>query len=511
MAREGWAFMTTGQATSLVHAYVATGIEGLDDVLHGGLVPHWTYLVEGDPGAGKTTLALQFMLTGVRNGQRCLYVTLSESEAELRLSARSHGWDLDGITILDLIASEEALKPDTAYTMYHPSEVELGETTKAILAEAARIKPARVVLDSLSELRLLAENPLRYRRQILALKHHLGRQDCTVLLIDDRIGGERDMHLHSLAHGVIGLDRETPLYGTMRRRLEITKMRARPFREGYHDYIIQRGGLRVFPRLIAAEHGESFLHESAGSGLAPLDALLGGGLPRGTSTLVIGAAGTGKTSLATQFAWTSAQRGENVAMFLFDESPDTFRVRSAGLRMDPEPLIRSRKLLVRRVDPAELSPGEFTHCVRRAVEEDACRMVVIDSLNGYMNSMPSERFLTLHLHELLGYLGNRGVVTLLLLTQHGFLGSATEVPVDASYLADTVIMLRYFERLAEVRQAISVIKKRTGNHERSIREMRFDAGIQIGEPVRDVHGVLAGRSQLVGRGRGSDGNEAVHP
>lgn len=500
--------MTTGHPASPVRPCVSTGIEGLDDILHGGLVPHRMYLLEGDPGAGKTTLALQFMIQGAKQGESCLYVTLSEGEAELRHSARSHGWDLEGITILELIASEEALRPDTAYTMYRPSEVELGETTKAILAEAARIQPARVVLDSLSELRLLAENPLRYRRQILALKHHFSRQDCTVLLIDDRTGGERDTHLHSLAQGVIGLDRVTPIYGTMRRRLEVSKMRAQPFREGYHDYIIQRGGLRVFPRLVAAEHGQTFLRDVASSEIAPLNALLGGGLARGTSTLIIGAAGTGKTSVATQFAWSAARRGECATMFLFDESPETFRERSIGLGMDPEPLLRDGTLQIRRVDPAELSPGEFAHSVRRAVDEDGCRLIVIDSLNGYMNAMPSERFLTLHLHELLRYLGKRGVVSILVLTHHGLVGGASHVPVEASYLADTVIMLRYFESLGEVRQAISVIKKRTGNHERSIRELRLDSGIRIGEPVRDVQGVLSGAFHLVDRGLGNGGRDA---
>ena len=491
--------MTTDQAVAA--APVPTGIEGLDDILHGGLYAHRMYLIEGDPGAGKTTLALQFMREGVRNGETCLYVTLSESELELRAAARSHGWDLDGIDILELAVAEERLRADTAYTMYHPSEVELAETTKAVLVAAARLRPSRLVLDSLSELRLLAETPLRYRRQILALKHEFSRLDCTVFLIDDRTGGERDMHLHSLAHGVIALDRETPEYGTMRRRVEITKMRAQSFREGYHDYAIRHDGIEIFPRLVASEHeGRSLVRESVTSGLAPLDALLGGGLARATSTLVIGAAGTGKTSLASQFAWTSAQRGENAALFLFDESPETFRERSIGLGIDPEPMIRAGKLLLRRVDPAELSPGEFAHSVRRSVEQDGCRMVVIDSLNGYMNAMPSEKFLALHLHELLSYLGNRGVVTMLLLTHHGLIGSAPHVPVDASYLADTVIMLRYFEALGEVRQAISVLKKRTGIHERTIREIYFDHGIQIGEPIRDVHGILAGTTQLVGNG-----------
>ena len=486
--------MTTDQAVAL--APVPTGIEGLDDILHGGLYPHRMYLIEGDPGAGKTTLALQFILAGVRRGETCLYVTLSESEPELRAAARSHGWDLSGIDILELAASEEHLRPDTAYTMYHPSEVELAETTKAVLAAAAKLKPSRLVFDSLSELRLLAETPLRYRRQILALKHEFSRQDCTVLLVDDRSGSERDMHLHSLASGVIRLDRETPQYGTMRRRMQVSKMRAQPFREGYHDYVIRRGGIKIFPRLVAAEHEGSFLRESMSSGLAPLDAILGGGLPRSTSTLILGAAGTGKTSLATQFAWTAAQRGEHSAFFLFDESPETFSVRSIGLGMDPHPLIQSGRMVLRRVDPAELTPGEFADLVRRTVEEEDCRLVVIDSLNGYLNAMPSEKFLTLHLHELLSYLGNRGVLTLLLLTHHGLVGG-NSVPVDASYLADTVVMLRYFETLGEVRQAISVIKKRTGNHERTIREMRFDSGIRIGEPVRDVHGVLTGATQLV--------------
>jgi circadian clock protein KaiC len=484
---------------------VATGIEGLDDVLYGGLVPHRMYLVEGDPGAGKTTLAMQFMLEGLRQGESCLYVTLSETAAELQMSARSHGWDLGGIHILELIAAEELR--DSAYTMYHPSEVELAETTKAVLAEAEKLKPQRVVFDSVSDLRLLAENALRYRRQILAMKNYFSSRGATVLLLDDRSSVDRDTHLHSLAHGVIGLGRETPDYGSMRRRLQVTKMRARPFREGQHDYMIRPGGLEVFPRLIAAEHGESFLRETCSSGLAPLDHLLGGGLPRGTSTLIIGAAGTGKTSLATQFAYAAAQRDECSALFLFDESPDTFRVRSTGLNMDPDPLVRSGKMTLRRVDPAEMSPGEFAHSVRRTVEQDNSRLVVIDTLNGYMNAMPSEKYLTLHLHELLSYLGNRGVATILLLTHHGLVG-VDSVPVDASYLADTVIAVRYFEALGEVRQAIAVIKKRTGSHERTIREMRFDHGIRIGEPVRDVHGILTGTSQLVDSRSGNGGSRA---
>jgi circadian clock protein KaiC len=492
--------MTTKPAASDTLPYVSMGIEGLDEVLHGGLVPGGMFLVEGDPGAGKTTLALQFLRAGVQRGEKCLYVTLSESEAELGAAARSHGLDLAGIDVLEILPSNESLERESQYTMYHPSEVELAETTRRMIVETARIRPARMVLDSLSELRLLAESSLRYRRQILALKQFFATRDCTTLLIDDCTGSGHDMLLHSLAQGVITLERMTPEYGTMRRRLEITKMRARPFREGFHDYIIRHGGIDVFPRLVAAEHENAFAHEPVMSGLAPLDTLLGGGITRGTSTLVIGAAGTGKTSLATLFATTAARRGEHAAMFIFDESPDTFHERSRGLGMDTQPLIRDGRLTLRRVDPAELSPGEFAHSVRRSVDEQSTKVVVIDSLNGYLNAMPNEKFLTLHLHELLSYLGNRGVTTLLVLTHHGLIGGPADVPVDASYLADSVVLLRYFESLGEVRQAISVIKKRTGTHERTIRELRFDGGIRIGEPIRDVQGVLFGPPQLVGNG-----------
>lgn len=474
---------------------VQTGIAGLDDILRGGVPANRMYLVEGHPGSGKTTLALQFLLAGVQHGERCMFVSLSENKEELVATARSHGWSLEGIEILEILASAESLSPDARYTMYHPSEVELGETTKAVLAEAARIKPQRLVFDSLSELRLLAENPLRYRRQILALKQHFANTQCTVLFVDDRTA-ERDMHLHSLAHGVVSLERREMEYGSMRRRLQIAKLRGRAFREGFHDFEIRHGGLEVFPRLVAAEHRAAFKAESIGSGLEPFDRLIGGGITRGTSTLVIGAAGTGKSSLATQFARAAAARGEHTSIFLFDEAPGVFMARAAALGMDLAPIAEQGKLALRQVDPAELSPGEFTHLVRHAVEQQRTRLVVIDSLNGYMNAMPSERFLTLHLHELLSYLGQQGVTTMLLMTQHGLLGGGTELPIDASYLADAVIMLRYFEALGEVRQAISVIKRRTGPHERTIREMRFDGGIRIGEPIRDFHGVLAGSPQI---------------
>lgn len=477
-----------------------TGIQGLDEVLWGGLVPNRLYLIEGNPGAGKTTLALQFLLAGAGLGERCLFVTLSESEEELRASAQSHGWTLDGLHILEIIASEEVLKSDARYTMYHPSEVELAETTKAVLAEAERIQPTRLVFDSLSELRLLAENPLRYRRQILALKQHFSHQHCTVLFVDDRAGEAWDMHLHSLAHGVISLERETPKYGTMRRRLQVSKLRGRAFREGYHDYVIRHGGIEVFPRLIAAEYRTMYARQTIPSGLESLDTLLGGGLTQGTSTLILGAAGTGKSSLAAQYAWTAAARGEHASLFLFDEAMATYVERSRGLGLDLTPLIEASWMSVRQVDPAELSPGEFAHLLRQAVNQDQTRFVVIDSLGGYLNAMPNEQFLGLHLHELLTYLGQQGVTTLLLMTQHGFMGSSMQVPVDVSYLADAVLLLRYFEAFGQIRQGISVIKKRTGRHEHTIRELRFDGSITIGEPLRDFQGVLTGSPQFISRG-----------
>jgi circadian clock protein KaiC len=489
--------MTTENYKHQHAASIQTGIEGLDDVLQGGLVPNRMYLLEGDPGSGKTTLAMQFLLAGCRKGEPCLYVTLSESEEELRASAASHGWDLEGINILEIISSEDSLKADARYTMFHPSEVELGETTKAVLAEAERIKPVRLVFDSLSELRLLAENPLRFRRQILALKQYFSRQQCTFVFIDDRTGGRQDMDLHTLVHGVISMTRQTSDYGTARRRIQVSKLRGRAFREGHHDMVIQTGGIAVFPRLVAAEHHRKYARETIKSGLEGLDSLLGGGLTKGTSTLLLGTAGTGKSSIATQFVCSAAAKGEHASMFLFDEAVATFLERSAELGMQAYELVSAGRINVKQVDPAELSPGEFAYSVRRAVEKDGTRVVVIDSLNGYLNAMPSERFLMLHLHELAIYLGQQGVTTLFLMNQSGIIGNITQAPVDASYLADAVILLRYFEAGGEVRKAVSVIKKRTGDHERTIRELYFSGGIQIGEPVRDFQGVLTGQPELV--------------
>jgi circadian clock protein KaiC len=416
---------------------------------------------------------------------------------------------LDGLDVLEIIASEESLKPDARYTMFHPSEVELTETTKNVLTEVERVKPARLVFDSLSELRLMAQNPFRYRRQILALKQFFSRQQCTVMLIDDQMGEAFDMHLHSISHGVIVLERRAPEYGVLRRRLQVSKMRGRTFREGYHDFRIVRGGIEVYPRLVAADHQLYLPREALKSGLEPLDALLGGGLARGTSTLILGPAGSGKSSVAAEYAAWAAAHGEHVSFYLFDESVATFRERATGLGLDLEPLIESGRFNMRQVDAAEVSPGEFAHVVREGVAQNKTQILVIDTLNGYLNAMPNEQFLTLHLHELLTFLGQQGVATLLILAQHGFAGEAVQVPVDASYLADTVLLLRYFEAFGEVRQAISVIKKRTGKHERTIRELRFDNGIKIGEAVREFQGVLTGSPIFVGTPRWSPRRECA--
>ena len=475
-----------------------TGIEGLDEILGGGLLEHRLYLLGGDPGTGKTTMALQFLMAGVRRGERCMFVALSESEDELRATIASHGWSMEGINVLSITATESSLMPDSRYTMYHPSEVELAETTKAVLAEAERVQPSRLVFDSLAELRLLAENQLRYRRQVLALKQFFARQRCTVLFISDRTGDNAEMELQSVAHGVISLERISSAYGPTRRRIQIIKQRGREFQEGYHDLKIRRGGVDIFPRLVAAEHGNGYQHAPVTSGLDSLDALLDGGLAKGTSTLILGASGTGKSALASRYAVAAAERGEHPAVYLFDESAATLLERSGNLRLPIRPLIESGQMTVRQVNPAALSPGEFAHIVKRAVEEDRAQLVVIDSLNGYLHSMPDERFLTLHLHELLTYLSNKGVTTLLLMAQHGLVGQPLQGPVDTSYLADTVLLLRYFEAMGEVRRAISVIKKRTGRHERTIRELHFDNSVSVGEPLREFQGVLTGLPQFVG-------------
>ncbi len=477
---------------------VGTGVAGLDEVLCGGLTPDRVYLVEGDPGSGKTTLALQFLLEGVRLGQPGLYVTLSETKEELDGVARSHGWSLDALAVCELVPSGESLLPDAQPRMFHPSEIELGETTKRVLDEVERTKPARAVFDSLSEMRLLAQNALRYRRQILALKQFFAGRRCTVLLLDDRTSETTDLQLQSIAHGVVTLEHLAPGYGAERRRLKVVKLRGASFRGGFHDFKIVRGGVQVFPRLVAAEHRREFAREPMPSGVAALDALLGGGPDRGTSTLLMGPAGSGKSSVAVQYAVAAARRGEQAAIFAFDESTGTLLARAEGLGIDLAGQVEADRVTVQQVDPAELSPGEFAQLVRRAVEEGGASVVVIDSLNGYLNAMPEERFLTVQLHELLTYLGQQGVVTLLVMAQHGLPGSVTQSPVDASYLADAVVLLRYFEAQGRLRRAVSVVKKRSGPHEAALREFRLSSdGLHVGEPLEGFHGVLTGTPSLV--------------
>jgi circadian clock protein KaiC len=485
-------------ADSRLREVAPTGIAGLDDILVGGFTRNRLFLVEGVPGSGKTTLALQFLLAGARAGETVLYVTLSETDEELRSVADSHGWSLDGITIRELSPSESELEPDEQNTMFHPSVVELAATTKRVLDDVERLKPSRVVFDSLSELRLLAGNPLRYRRQILALKQFLANRQCTVILLDDMTATEHDLQMRSIAHGVVLLEQVNPEYGSQRRRLCIVKYRGVRFRGGYHDYAIQTGGLEVFPRLVASEHRQQSVRNRLASDVPALDSLLGGGIEEGTSTLIVGAAGTGKSTLAAQFATAAARRGQKAAMFLFDESPQTLLSRCEELQIDLASLVETDDVLLRQVDPAELTPGEFIHTIRQVVD-DGVKVVVIDSLNGYLNAMPEERFLTIQLHELLMYLGQRGVATILIGAHQGIIGAQMHTPVDASYLADAIILLRYFEVSGEVRQALSVVKKRGGRHERTIRELRLDRGIHVGEALRDFRGVLTGVPVYEGR------------
>ncbi|MDA9496351.1 ATPase domain-containing protein [Bradyrhizobium sp. CCBAU 11357] len=477
---------------------ISTGSDGLDDILGGGLDANRMYLYEGRPGTGKTTIALQFLLRGVRDGERVLYISLSETKRELTVVAQRHGWSLDGVDIFELVPPETTLDPERELTVFHPAEMELSETTGLIFKEVERINPTRVVLDSLSELRLLAQNPLRYRRQVLALKHFFTNRNCTVVLLDDLSSSQDDLQLHSIAHGVVMLEQLAIDYGAERRRLRVIKMRGIRFRGGYHDFTIETGGLRIFPRLVAAEHHKTFIGEFTPSGNAELDQLLGGGLERGTNALLIGAAGVGKSSVALTFAISAAARGEHAVFFAFDEGRGTVeaRARTIGLALDEH--LDAGRIRFQQIDPAELSPGEFAANVRRSVERDNARIIVIDSLNGYLNAMPDERFLILQMHELLSFLAQQGVLTILILAQHGLVGP-TDTNLDISYLSDAVLMLRYFELGGTVRRALSVVKKRSGNHEHTIREFRLtSAGIKLGPPLRDFSGIFSGTPHYTG-------------
>ncbi|HST50389.1 MAG TPA: ATPase domain-containing protein [Pyrinomonadaceae bacterium] len=472
---------------------LGTGVEGLDQILEGGLPENRIYLLEGDPGTGKTTIALQFLMEGARRGEAGLYVTLSETKEELQAVAESHGWSLEGFDVYELVPLEESLKPEAQYTIFHPSEVELGETTSAVLKEVERIGPRRVVFDSLSEMRLLAGEALRFRRQILALKQYFAAHKSTVLLLDDKVSDGRELQVQSIAHGVISLEHLAVEYGAERRRLRVLKLRGSRFSGGYHDFNIETGGIRVFPRLVAADHRQEFAAEPVSSGLSALDSLLGGGLDRGTSTLVIGPAGSGKSTLTSQFAASAATRGDRAAIYIFDEIRETYLSRSAGIGTDIRGYVDQGLIKIEQIDPAEVAPGEFASRVMRAVSDDGARLIIIDSLNGYLNAMPEERFLTIQMHELLTSLNQQGIVTLLIMAQHGFLGSTMATPVDVSYLADTVLMLRYFEAGGAVRRALSVVKKRSGAHENTIREFQVSSdGIRVGRPLNEFQGVLTG-------------------
>lgn len=475
-----------------------TGVAGLDDVLAGGFTRGRVYLVEGSPGTGKTTIATQFLLAGAAEGEVGLYITLSETDAELRESAASHGWRFDApLELFELVPPESLLDEEQQQSLLYSSDLELGETTRRIFEVIDRVKPQRVVLDSLSEIRLLAQSSLRYRRQILALKHYFARQNLTVMMLDDLTSDVLDKTVHSVAHGVIRLEELAPDFGGERRRLRVIKYRGQRYRGGYHDFLIETGGVRVFPRLVSSEHKSAFERTVLSSGLCELDALLGGGIERGSSALVLGPAGTGKSLLTLTFAASAIARGEKAAMFVFDEEVGLLIERAKGLGIDIAGMVAQGDLILTQVDAAEMAPGQFAQMVRTCVETHGARTVIIDSLNGYQAAMPEERQLILHMHELLQFLNRQGATTFLTVAQHGLMGDM-KAPVDVTYLADTVILLRYFEAAGRVRRAISVIKKRTSGHEDTIREYKIHSGgITLGQPLTGFQGVLRGVPELV--------------
>ena len=479
-----------------------TGIWGLDNILSGGFTRGHLFLMEGAPGTGKTTVALQFLLEGAKAGEKCLYITLSESESELRAGAASHGWSLgEAIEIFELLPPESLLDSDQQQSLLYSSDLELGETTKQVFEAVARARPDRVVLDSLSEIRLLAQSSLRYRRQILAIKHYFAQFNTTVLLLDDLTAEAADKTVHSVAHGVFRLEELAPAYGAERRRARVIKYRGVKFRGGYHDVTITTGGLNVFPRLVASEYRSTFARHKMSSGIPEFDQLLGGGVETGSSTLILGPAGTGKSLVTISFAIAAIKRGEKAALFVFDEELGLLFSRMKGMGIDLEEMQRSGSLIIEQVDAAELSPGEFAHRVRQRVDDDRIKTVVIDSLNGYQAAMPEENSLILHIHELLQYLNRQGAATFMTVAQHGLVGDM-KAPVDVTYLADTVILLRYFEAVGTVRRAMSIIKKRTGAHESTIREYRIDGrGLTMGKPLDGFQGVLRGVPVYVGEGQ----------
>ena len=481
----------------------ATGVAGLDEILAGGLAKGRLFLVEGSPGTGKTTVASQFLMAGAEQGETVLYITLSETEAELRDGAASHGWEFpENFEVFELVPPESLLNDEQQQSLLYSSDLELGETTKRIFEVFERVQPARVVLDSLSEIRLLAQSSLRYRRQILALKHYFSHNDATVLMLDDLTADVMDKTVHSVAHAVIRLEELSPNYGPERRRMRVLKYRGRRYRGGYHDFVIETGGVRVFPRLVSAEHRFEFKRETVPVEDDRLNDLLGGGFDRGASNLILGPAGTGKSLLALSFVESAVARGEGAAMFIFDEELGLLFERSKGLGIDLQAMADTGRLAIEQIDAAELTPGEFSQRVRVCVETHGARTVVIDSLNGYQAAMPEEQALILHMHELLQYLNRQGTTTFLTVAQHGLVGDM-KAPVDVTYLADTVILLRYFEALGRVRRAISVVKKRTGVHEDTIREFMIDRkGITLGEPLTAFQGVLRGVPSLVSEDAG---------
>jgi circadian clock protein KaiC len=476
----------------------STGVPGLDDILGGGLPANHLYLVEGTPGSGKTTLGLQFLRRGVAEGERGLYITLSETAAELRTVASSHGWSLNGVEVFELV-TEEGLSPEAEQSILHPSEVELGETTRGVMAAVERLKPRRVVFDSLSEMRLLAQNPLRYRRQVLALKSFFASHGCTVLLLDDRSSEQDDLQLHSIAHGVVSLEQQVDQYGPERRRLRVVKMRGIRFRGGEHDFNLETGGLAVFPRLVAAEHRGKLALSAVSTGTPALDALLGNGLARGSNTLFSGPSGVGKTTTALACVRAALERGEHAAYYLFDEGMSTLLTRSRALGLSVDAYLDNGHLEILGLDPAEVSPGQFAHLVRRAVEERDVQIVVIDSLNAYLQAMSGDRHLLLQMHELLTYLNQRGVVTILILGLHGVLGDV-RTDIDLSYLSDAIVLFRFFEARGSLLKAVSVVKSRTSAHELTIREFRLGpGGVEVGQALTDFEGILSGVTSYKGR------------